>query len=272
MSEIRQPLLDVRGLCKIHAQGRWWEHKFLVRALDNVNLVLPANRTLALIGDSGAGKTTLAMCLTGLEQPDAGTILFEGKDITKIDRKKARGFPEIQLIFQNSTDALSPRMSALEIVEEPLLIRGSLARTECQQQALAAMEQVGIPGSCSNRLPHELSGGQRQRLAIARAIVSRPKLLILDEPLSGLDLSIQGQITNLLLDLKDAYQLSFLYISHNLELVCRIADEVAIMRRGKIVDQAAPAAILASSKRSHLPALVPSAPASSSRRGASAGA
>src|ERR1700722_5476545 len=245
--EKERHLLEVRGLCKTHAQGRWWERRFKVRALDHVDLTLDGGRTLAVIGPSGAGKTTLAMCLVGLEQPDAGAIQFDGRNLFDPDGKTlSRTGRGIQLIFQDSAGALSPRMSAEEIVEEPLLIRGQLSRRECRDRALAAIQEVGLGSAWKNRRPHELSGGQRQRLAIARALIADPRLLILDEALTGLDLSIQGQIMNLLMDMQAAQGLSYLYISHDWELARRIADEVLILRQGRVVEQL-PASELANS-------------------------
>jgi peptide/nickel transport system ATP-binding protein len=232
-----QPLIEVRGLCKSHKQGRWWQHRYEISALDQVDLTLYAGRTLALIGHSGAGKTTLAMCLIGLEEPDSGQILFEGVSLGKLrGPAKARARRRIQLIFQDSAGALSPRMSAGEIVEEPLLLVGE-DRASREQRGSRALEQVGLPNSCRSRRPHELSGGQRQRLAIARALVQVPKVLILDEALAGLDLSIRGQITNLLLDLQSECNLSFLFISHDLKHAAQFADEAAVMDRGRIIKQ-----------------------------------
>jgi ABC-type glutathione transport system ATPase component len=245
-----QHLLEVRGLCKTRLQGLWWQRRFEVRALDHVDLTLDCGRTLAVVGESGAGKTTLAMCLAGLEQPDEGDIRFEGKSLLQIGgRKRTPAGRDIQLIFQDSAEALSPRMSALEIVEEPLLIRGGEKRAERYDKAMQAMQQVGLSAAFRNRSSHELSGGQRQRLAIARAMVTEPKLLILDEALTGLDLSIQGQIVNLLLDLQSAQNLSYIYVSHNLEIVSRIADEVMILHEGRVAERVGPAALGAGSKQ-----------------------
>lgn len=251
MPPTQQPLLEIQGLCKTYTQARWWRpSRFGVRALQDVDLVLKAGTTLALIGESGSGKTTLAMCLVGLERADAGDIHFEGKSLIRLSRKKRiAALWGIQLIFQDSTGALNPDMSAAEIIEEPLRIRGQGCRKERAEQAMEAMEQVGLSLILKDRRPSELSGGQRQRLAIARALVVRPKLLILDEAVSGLDLSIQGQITNLLLDLQAAQGLSYLYISHNLDLVARIADEVAIINEGRIIEQGRPSEILASARQ-----------------------
>jgi ABC-type glutathione transport system ATPase component len=252
MLSTSQPVLEVQGLSKTYARTCWWQCQSRVRALDNVNLVLESGSTLALVGESGSGKTTLAMCLVGLEQPDTGDIRFEGESLLELSRKKRiSARRDIQLIFQDSTGALSPRMSAVEIVEEPLLIRGQRSSKERSERVSEVMEQVGFLHAWKDRRPSELSGGQRQRLAIARALVLRPKLLILDEALTGLDLSIQGQITNLLLDLQIVQGLSYLYISHNLELVARIADEVAIIHEGRVVEQAKTSEVFANTKNLH---------------------
>jgi ABC-type dipeptide/oligopeptide/nickel transport system ATPase subunit len=237
MRDDSQNLLEVHGLSKTYTQGSWWQQKIRVRALDNVSLALRINSTTALVGESGAGKSTLAMCLAGLEQPDAGVIRFEGETLTG-RRKLFSRTQEIQMIFQDSAGALSPRMSTWEIVEEPLRIRRIGDARERRVQALEALEQVGLPPGWANRKPHEFSGGQRQRIAIARAMVCRPKILILDEPLAGLDLSVQGQIMNLLLDLQASYQMSYLFISHNLELVSRVTNEILVMHQGRIAQAA----------------------------------
>jgi ABC-type glutathione transport system ATPase component len=253
-----QPLLEVQGLCKTHRQARWWQHKSYVRALDHVNLVLKAGSTVALVGESGSGKTTLAMCLVGLERPDSGDIRFEGKSLLGMSRaERVASRRDIQLIFQDSAGALSPRMSAAEIIEEPLLIRGKWSSKERAECVFEAMEQVGLSTSWKDRRPNELSGGQRQRVAIARALVLKPKLLILDEALAGLDLSIQGQIANLLLDLQTSQGLSYLFISHHLELVFCIADEVAIITDGRVIEQAKPSEMLAQTERHNEQALRP---------------
>jgi peptide/nickel transport system ATP-binding protein len=247
------PLIEVQDLCKTYAQARWWQRVFCVRALDHVNLVLQPGSTLALVGESGSGKTTLAMCLVGLEQPDDGDIRFEGKSLLGLGRKdRTAARRDIQLIFQDSAGALNPRMLAAEIIEEPLLIRGQGNGKERTERALEGMEQVGLSASLKDRRPNELSGGQRQRLAIARALVVQPKLLILDEALAGLDLSIQGQIANLLLDVQASQGLSYLFISHNLDLVSQVADAVAIIADGR-VEQGKPQDMLGQTRHFNSP-------------------
>jgi oligopeptide transport system ATP-binding protein len=236
-----QFMLEVRGLCKTFTQGRWWQKKFHHPALDNVNLALRPNNTLALVGESGCGKSTLAMCLVGLEEPDAGEILLDGRHLRSLDRSWGIHRPrEIQLVFQDTGGALNPRMSAIEIVEEPLLIRGQCSRRERRDVAFAMMERVGISPKWAQRKPQAFSGGQRQRLAIARALVLQPRVLILDEIFVGLDLSIRGQVANLLLDLQQSHGLSYICISHDLLLVSQMADMIAVMEQGQIVEQVTP--------------------------------
>jgi peptide/nickel transport system ATP-binding protein len=233
-------VLEARGLCKAFTQGRWWQKRSHHCALDNVSLTLRQQKTLGLAGKSGSGKTTLAMCLVGLEKPDRGEIFLNGQDLRSVDKPSFVPRREIQLIFQDSNSALNPRMSAIEIVEEPMLFCGEHSRQKRRYLAAALMERVGISPKWSHRLPSEFSGGQRQRLAIARALVLRPKVLILDEIFTGLDLSTQNQIANLLLELQHSHGLSYLCISHNLELVSRIAGTIAIMEKGHIVEEVTP--------------------------------
>ena len=205
---------EVRGLIKNYGA---------VRALDGVDLSIAPGSTTALVGQSGSGKSTLARCLARLEQPDAGEII-----------SPAGG---VQLVFQDAAGSLNPRMRAAEIVAEPLAIRGC-PRAERRRRALELMAQCGLPPDSAERLPLEFSGGQRQRLAIARALTLEPALLILDEALTGLDLSIQAQILNLLADLQDARGLTYLHITHDLSLALRMAGQIAVMHRGRIVESA----------------------------------
>lgn len=228
-------VLEARGLTKTFIQGRWWQKRLGRVALDNASLGLREQATLALVGKSGCGKTTLAMCLVGLEKPDCGEIFLDGQNLQKFDKPSAAR-SHIQLVFQDSSNALNPRMSAKEIVEEPLLIEGKYSRNQRWDLAAAMMERVGISPKWSHRLPSEFSGGQRQRLAIARALVLQPRVLILDEIFAGLDLSIQNQIANLLLELQQAHGLSYLCISHNPGFVRQFADTVAMMDKGHIVE------------------------------------
>jgi ABC-type glutathione transport system ATPase component len=242
-------VLEARGLSKSYTQGRLWQKRFHHRALDDVSFTLRPGRTMALIGESGSGKTTLAMCLVGLEKPDAGEIFFEGKNLRSLNKsERIAATSEIQLVFQDSAGALNRRMSAIEIVEEPLLLRGKLNRPDRRGLCEEMMERVGLSSRWKLRMPNEFSGGQRQRLAIARALTLQPKVLILDEVFVGLDLSMQGQIANLLLDLQQAHGLSYISISHNLSLASQIADTIAVMASGRITKIQSPDQLLRSSR------------------------
>jgi oligopeptide transport system ATP-binding protein len=238
-SSTSEPLLRIDGLTRTRSQGRWWEKRFDCKALDGVDLTLETGKTLALVGKSGAGKTTLAMCVAMLDKPDSGEIWFDGYDLlslTKSQHKVLR--PRIQLIFQDSAAALPARFSAAQVIEEPLLVQGRYSAKQRSELAIELMLKVGLPPREANRLPHQFSGGQRQRLAIARSLALQPSLLILDEPFTGLDLSIRGQIVNLLLELQAQLSLTFLYISHDLDLVRHFSDTVAVMDRGRVVEHA----------------------------------
>jgi ABC-type dipeptide/oligopeptide/nickel transport system ATPase subunit len=213
-----------------------------VQALDGVDLEIPRGATLALVGESGSGKSTLALCLAGLEAPDCGEITAGGP---------------VQLVFQDAAGSLNPRMRAADLVAEPLVVR---RRPNARLRALELMEQVGLAAHRAGDLPHRFSGGQRQRLALARALALEPALLILDETLSGLDLSVQGQIMNLLFDLQRSRGLTYLLISHDLRLAARVASEIAVMHAGRIVERGAPLDLLADPRHPHTRALVAAIP------------
>jgi ABC-type dipeptide/oligopeptide/nickel transport system ATPase subunit len=215
-----------------------------------VDLDVPPECVTALVGESGCGKSTLARCLAFLEEPDAGEIWFDGHQIMREkDRTAIRA--AVQLVFQDSANALNPRFSAAEIVAEPLAIRHRATGQDLRQAACALMEEVGLSATWADRSSREFSGGQRQRLAIARAIGLRPKFLILDESLSGLDLMIQAQILDLLLNLQRKYSLTYLMISHDLGLVAQVADFVVVMRGGQIVEHGTRQQVIAEPKHEY---------------------
>jgi ABC-type glutathione transport system ATPase component len=231
-------MIEARHLKKTYWQGPWYSRdKFQVAALDDVSLTIEPCSTVALVGESGAGKSTLGRCLCRLEEPDSGEVWFDGKNLFAVPQQRnlsLRG--DIQFVFQDSATALNPRFSAAEAVEEPLLIQGAGSKKERRRQALTMMEQVGLSPAWAERSTVEFSGGQRQRLSLARALVLKPRLLILDEALSGLDLVIQAQMTNLLLELKASLHLTYLFITHDLRLAAQLADRITVMRQGKIVE------------------------------------
>jgi ABC-type glutathione transport system ATPase component len=235
-------LLRAVGLSKRYTRGGWLSRRRCqVEVLRAVDLEVRAGSTVALIGASGSGKSTLARCLACLEETDSGEIWFAGKDLSKLSRRELIPLrQQIQLIFQEPGGSLNPRFTALEIVSEPLLIVGLGTKKERRRHALDLMELVGLPARLGDRLPFELSGGQRRRLAIARALALKPRLLILDEALTGLDLSTRAQITNLLLKLQNVFFLTYLCISHDFDLVTHLADEVAFLDEGRIVEGGAP--------------------------------
>jgi peptide/nickel transport system ATP-binding protein len=242
------PLMRARNLSKRYVQRRWLSRKsFLITALDDISFTLTRGSTLAVIGESGSGKSTLARCLARLEQPDSGEVWFEGNNLLAMNSREMFSVRRrMQLIFQDSALALNPRFSAGEIVEEPLRIQFAAKRKERRERALALMELVALRRSLAARSPRDLSGGQRQRLAIARALALEPSFLILDEALSGLDVSTQAQIANLLLELQASLSLTYLLISHDLGLAGNLADEIAVMHQGRIVEQCATADLFSS--------------------------
>jgi len=247
------PLVRAVGLNKRYVQRAPFSQKrFVIDALVDVGLEVAAASITALVGESGSGKSTLARSLAMLEKPDCGEIWFEGKQITQSsDKELALLRPRIQLVHQDSAGALNPRFTAAQIIAEPLEIQRRESGPRMRLRACELMEEVGLSASWADRRPLEFSGGQRQRLAIARAIALKPDFLILDESLSGLDLSTQAQILNLLLDLQSAYSLTYLLISHDLSLVGQVADFVAVMYRGKVVEAGTRKDIFANPRHAH---------------------
>lgn len=232
-----QPLLKVENLVKRYEVKRPAGSQAELSALDGVSFSLLPGTTLAVVGESGSGKSTLALCLACLERPGAGHIWFEGKDLVVLgenERRKVR--PQIQLIFQDPANSLNPRWSVLDILSEPLRLQGKCKREEIKKRASCLLEQVGLSMHVAARPPAELSGGQRQRLAIARALALESKLLILDEALSALDCSIQAQIANLLMELQSSLGMTYLFITHDLAMGAFLADEIAVMHQGRIVE------------------------------------
>jgi ABC-type glutathione transport system ATPase component len=246
-TEPSQALLSVRDLSLGYLRrSTFATERTETVALKGVSFDLREGQTLALLGPSGSGKSSLARCLVLLETPTGGSILYRGKDIFRIkddDRKLVR--KEVHLIFQDAASALNPRFTVEEIVAEPLVIHKTALRgSEMRCRVDEVLDQVELGNTWRGRRPIELSGGQRQRVAIARALVLQPKLLILDEALSALDLSAQAQIANLLLDLQERHSLAYLYVSHDLRMAAVLASEVALLNAGQIVHRGLPAEVL----------------------------
>jgi ABC-type glutathione transport system ATPase component len=221
-------LLAVRNLSKTYDRRRWWggTQPGLI-ALYDVSFTVDPGRTLAVVGPSGSGKSTLARCLAGFEKPSAGEIVFAGDPL------------EIQLIFQQPAASLNPRFTAAEIVEEPLLIQRRGTAVERRSRAARSLDQVGLTEADLDKPSGNFSGGEKQRLAIARALVMEPKLIILDESLTGLDPELQGQIVVLLRELQGQFGLTYILISHDLGLVSDLASEIAVMARGQLAEYGA---------------------------------
>lgn len=240
--------LEIRGLSKTYVSRRPLSRaRFSVEALKDINLRVRRDATLAIVGESGAGKSTVARCLALLEKPTEGEILFEGHDLLALSGQELfRVHRKIQLIFQDPTSALNPRLTAEEIIAEPLVIQRSGTRDEQRRKSHELLERVGLPAQCVRRHPLEFSGGQRQRLAIARALALEPSLLILDEALSSLDAANQQAILGLLVELRSAFSFTCIHICHDLRLVSELADEVAVMCGGVIVEHRAAADLFAS--------------------------
>ncbi|SRR6266536_1353201 len=257
----RLPLLRVCGLYKHYV--RWseiWRKRISIEAVRGVGFEIPTGTTLALVGSSGSGKSTVARCVARLERPDAGQIYVGGKDISRLRTRDLREFrTQIQMIFQDAATSMNPRFAAAQIIEEPLWIQQRGSKDERRSRVKELMSEVGLSPGSADRPVMEFSGGQRQRLAIARALALQPKLLVLDEALSGLDLSTEAQIINLLLDLQAAHSLTYLFISHDLPLVARLADTVAVMSAGKIVEHGPTTQVISNPNHSETKALLASA-------------
>jgi ABC-type glutathione transport system ATPase component len=232
-------VLCTQNLGKHYVQRRpLTRAKFTVQAFQDVNLSIHRRTTLAIVGESGAGKSSLARCLALLEAPTQGEIWCDGRNLLLL--RESELFPirrKVQLVFQDPASALNPRFTAGEIVAEPLLIQRIGTKTQQRERALGLMEQLGLPPKWERKFPFEFSGGQRQRLAIARALALEPKLLVFDEILSNLDLANQEIILQLLNELQRAHSLTYIHVCHDLRIVSRIADEVAVMHAGRIVER-----------------------------------
>lgn len=248
----RAPLVRAIGVTKTYVErAPFSRKKFVVQALKNACVDIHPNAMNALIGASGSGKSTIASCMALFETPDSGEIWFDGQEITRCGRHELRGLrPLIQMVVQDSAGALNPRFTAAEVIAEPLQIQRRAAGRELYQRVRELMEEVGLAPDSASRSSMEFSGGQRQRLAIARALALEPKLLILDESLSSLDLITQSQILDLLLDLAGRRSITYLLISHDLRLIGQVADFIAVMQKGTVIEQGPTEAILGSPSHS----------------------
>jgi oligopeptide/dipeptide ABC transporter ATP-binding protein len=256
-------LLEVEGLTKHFVADRslFGRPSAFVRAVDGVSFHVDAGKTLALVGESGCGKSTVSRLVLRLIEPDAGSISFEGRDLLALDASQLRGFRrDAQIIFQDPYASLNPRMTVSQILTEPLALHDLVPRLRRRDRVAELLHLVGLEPRFARRYPHEFSGGQRQRIAIARALAVEPKLIICDEPVSALDVSIRSQILNLLRDLQDRLGLAYIFVSHDLAVVKHIADRVAVMNLGVIVENADTKALFASPRHPYSRALLSAIP------------
>jgi len=256
-----QALLQVKDL-KVHFpihKGVFKRTVGFVKAVDGIDLEIPTGKTMALVGESGCGKTTIGKGILQLIKPTSGSVLFEHAELTQLDRKALRKIRrDMQIIFQDPFSSMNPRMLVADIVSEGL--ESGLAREQRHAKVSELLQHVGLRAEMKDRYPHEFSGGQRQRIAIARALAVRPRLIICDEPTSALDVSVQAQILNLLKDLQQELQLSYLFVTHNISVVAYLADEVAVMYLGRIVEQGSVDDVLNNPKHPYTQALLSAVP------------
>ena len=262
------PILEVKNLRKFFPVQKGILRKIVgqVRAVDDVSISINKGETVSIVGESGCGKTTTARCIMRAIDPTSGEIKFNTKngeiiDLASLSRDEVRPYrDDIQMIFQDPFSSLNPRMTLFDIVGEPLLVNGMKNRKEREDRVAELMGQVGLRPEYMQRFPHAFSGGQRQRIGIARALSIQPSLIVADEPVSALDVSVQAQVLNLMMDLQDQLNLTYLFVSHDLSVVSQISDRVVVMYVGKIVETGTPKEIFESPRHPYTAALATSLP------------
>ena len=263
-----QPLLRVRDLRKAFPVrrgllGRTVDH---VHAVDGIGFDIAAGETLGLVGESGSGKTTVGRCVLRLVEPDSGSVRFEGRELMELSPREIRSLrPRMQPVFQDPYASLNPRMTVGQMLVEPLIAHGIARGAAARERAARMLEQVELESDHLDRYPHDFSGGQRQRIAIARALILEPRFLVCDEPVSALDVSVQAQILNLLVGLQRSRGLTTLFISHDLAVVRHVCDQVAVMYRGRIVEQTSAETLFLGPRHPYTELLKASVPAGDGR-------
>lgn len=256
-------LLEIREMRKYYSirTGLLSKHTGELKAVDGVSIAINEGETLGLVGESGCGKTTLGKVIIRLEEPTEGQLLFRGEDVLSLKGDNLKQYRrEVQMVFQDPSASLDPRMTAGDSIGEALLIHGMEDEEERLRKVEELLEEVGLEAGDASRYPHEFSGGQKQRIGIARALALRPSLIIADEPVSALDISIQAQILNLLTELRDEYRVSYLFIAHNMAVVRYLCDRVAVMKAGRIVEEGKVEEIFTSPQNAYTKALLEAAP------------
>lgn len=263
VAAVTTPLLEVHDLVREYTLPR--EHLLKpagkVKALNGVSFSVAQGRSLGIVGESGSGKSTLARLVMALDTPTSGTVCLLGRNLHQLaphDLRHARR--NFQMVFQDPYGSLDPRQTVQRIVTEPLQAQGQTNRTEQREQAEQALAQVGLRTADLDKYPHEFSGGQRQRIAIARALISRPRLIVADEPVSALDVSVQAQVLNLMQDLQQAFGITYLLISHDLAVVNHLCDEVVVLYQGVIVERGAPTDLFRNAQHPYTQSLVSAVP------------
>jgi ABC-type glutathione transport system ATPase component len=257
------PLLQVENLARDYVMPRekLFEAPHQVHALNGVSFTIEAGRSLGIVGESGSGKSTLARLVLALDRPTAGTVRLLGRDLHALPREQLRqARRNIQMVFQDPYGSLDPRQPVERIVTEPLAAQGDTTRQEQHRRAAEALDSVGLRAGDLGKYPHEFSGGQRQRIAIARALITRPRLIVADEPVSALDVSVQAQVLNLMQDLQAEFGITYMLISHDLAVVHHLCDEVAVLWQGRIVEQGPPERLFHAAEHPYTRALLEAVP------------